>query len=298
MQAVRDTLASSATLVGRAAGRQTLPGLSANRSADPIGGKVTNHIDSQIEASDRRTSRELGHSVRAETLDALTSSLFGDVLRQLQSGKAGLTTSSVLSAATANAILRDLEADAGWTEEHWILKPGGDVAPASRDEFESVDPVRRFSHNDCLRKPAHTSWALRGFLSALVSDEARVALSSAFGQPVRFRSADMARYTCGHYLRRHSDDFESRRFGFVWFFSPDWQLGAGGELLIESEAGDALVVPPLMASVAALAFRPSCHHQVARVKSSLWARYSVATHFASDERDGDVDSKIDAQESC
>jgi len=113
-----------------------------------------------------------------------------------------------------------------------------------------------------------------------VSDEVRLALSGAFGQNIRFKSVDIARYAKDDYLRRHSDTFDDRRFGFVWFFSAGWSPGDGGELVIENEEGAALVVAPQQGNLAILTFRPGSFHQVAVIRSEHWTRYSIATHFA------------------
>lgn len=229
------------------------------------------------------TARQIGLRVRNEAISALTSAAISNALRSLSAGISGLAVENVLSPATANAVLRDLEGDTGWSEELWLLN-GTEVQPVSNLDFESAQPNARFSKNECLRKPAPHAWSLRGFLSAIVSNEVRESFSRAFGENVEFRSVDIARYRTGDYLRRHADNFEARRFGFVFFLSSGWLNGAGGELVIESPTGEAIVVYPLQGSIAILSFRQNCFHQVARISKSEWVRYSIAFHFSL--RDG------------
>ncbi len=223
-----------------------------------------------------------GLAVRASAIGALTGSAISETIRCLGSGVAGLSVPGILTNETADAILSDLNQETDWSEECWLLDENTDVHRVSIAEFEAAPPNFRFSRNDCLRKPSSHSHNLRGFLSALVSDETREFLSSAFGEKVKFRSADIARYRNGHYLRRHSDTFEDRRFGFVWYFCSGWEPGMGGELIIESPAGVATVVHPTQGSIGALAFRKDCYHQVAHVCTTNWVRLSIASHFCAD----------------
>lgn len=232
-------------------------------------------------ASPAGEGRRLGLAARAEALAALTGFKIVETVRTLGCGAAGLAVEDVLSPATTSVVLADLECDGGWSEECWVLEANGDVRPVPAAEFEVAPLDCRFSRSDCLRKPAGDAYGLRGLLSAIVSNEARESLSRAFGEEVRFRSADIARYRAGHYLRRHSDTFGERRFGIVWFLSPGWSCGNGGELVIEGPAGDATVVFPRQGAIGALAIRPNCFHLVSRIRATDWVRYSIATHFGA-----------------
>lgn len=245
--------------------------------------EVLPEADHPEDAADAANRRRLGLAVRADVIRALTSAKLSATLHALSCGVAGLAVGDVLSCEVASAVLADLERETGWSEECWILDENADVKPVMISDFETAPPTRRFSRNECLRKPAAHAYSLRGFLSAIVSNEVRAGLSSAFGENVRFRSADMARYRIGHYLRRHSDAFESRRFGIVWFFSPGWSPSMGGELVIESPAGEVTVITPTQRSIGVLAIRPDCFHQVARVCAVEWVRYSIASHFCADD---------------
>lgn len=234
-----------------------------------------NEYDNDFELEGR--SRGLG--VREEVLALLTGPIVAGVLQKLSQGAAIVNAEEVLTAQTCAWVLQDLCRDGGWRREFWRLDQHDDAQLVSQEGFDDVPADHRFSNNECLRVPARHSWCLRGLLSAVVSEEVRVSLSAAFGCNVRFRSADIARYTLGDYLRRHADTFENRRFGFVWFFSEGWQPGYGGELIVEGDDGAAKVIAPQKGMLVALAFRPSYFHKVAAVSSSRWARYSIATHF-------------------
>lgn len=244
---------------------------------------LSSRQDISADLPDENEDPSNGIAVRAEVISALTSIRISEALHSLSSGMAAIALENVISLDVANAVLGDLEQDQGWSEECWILTENANVSIVPVSDFEIVSPALRFSRNECLRKPKAQAWNLRGLLSAIISDEAREFLSEAFGERVKFRSADIARYHTGNYLRRHSDIFEHRRFGLVWFLSSGWSLGMGGELIVESPAGEATVIHPVQRTVGILAIRPDCFHQVARTSTSSWVRYSIATHFSADD---------------
>lgn len=234
-------------------------------------------------SDDPLVARKRGLEIRGATLDLLCGAALGQVLGDLALGASSGRLDRALNKAMTSSVLSDLEQDEGWKEEQWLLEPSGDVRPATPGEFAQASPAARFSRSECLRRPKPQAWALRGFLSALVSPEARQSLSRSYGRAVTFRSAEIARYRDGHYLRRHSDIFDGRLFGFVWFFNPDPPAGAGGELIIEAESGEATVVAPEEGSLAAINFQPNCFHHVARIRGSDWTRYVIASHYALSE---------------
>lgn len=246
--------------------------------ADPVNEAVpAAQTTDQSDAS----RREIGFEVRRQLLAGLSDGRVGEAIVRLSKGVSGIELDQILPDSVTRAIAADLRADQGWRMETWAFGGGSDVQAIDVNEFETMAPKARFSKNECLRKPAKDAYSLRGFLSGIVSSEASVLLSSAFGERVQFKSADVARYRRGDYLRRHCDTFDGRRFGLVWFFSDGWQSRDGGELVIEGPAGDSIVIRPRAGTVAALLFRSEYYHHVSAVRSSEWIRYSVATHFAA-----------------
>lgn len=230
----------------------------------------------------RMSGRDQAHLIRAQVLSFLRNE---SLLRAIESSHAtdfiGAKFERAVSPQAAMAIRRDITDDPTRRYEYWLLDSAQDVSAVSAEEFQAAAPDRRFSRNFCLRKPDRSAMALRGFLSAVVSAEARTILSKAYGQDLRFASADMAMYGQGDYLRRHADVFSNRRLGLVWFMNTDPPTGAGGELVIESASGAGLVVTPSEGSVALIPIRPDHSHLVASVRDGSWLRCSIATHYAA-----------------
>ncbi|MGH7881630.1 MAG: 2OG-Fe(II) oxygenase [Candidatus Dormibacteraceae bacterium] len=231
--------------------------------------------------SDR--SNPNGLRVRQQMIDFLTSDLLESSIRELRNScKPGLILKGALDPELVTLIRTDLLDDPGWKQEYWLLKGTDDVLLVDSPEFDSAPPHLRFSRNACLRKPAAMSFCLRGLLSGAVSTEGRTALSQAYGERLKFVSADIAKYAQGDYLRRHSDTFSNRRLGLVWFLGDTIPPQSGGELIVESLTGESLVVEPAGGSVAVFILRESYSHLVASVHSPTWTRYSVATHYSLD----------------
>jgi 2OG-Fe(II) oxygenase superfamily len=228
---------------------------------------------------DTTAPRDLGLLTREIVLTLVSGPALLGGIGTLSDAVAGFSLTSALDSRIVAAICSDLSTDPGWSEEHWILTPDGGVIHVENSTFLATAPVGRFSKSDCLRHPAVTSWSLRGFLSAVVSQTTKDALSRALGFPLDFASAEIARYRHGHYLRRHSDTFEDRCLGLVWFFNDSWQSGDGGELIVESQSGESICITPEPGTVASILIRPGNYHQVALVRSNKWVRYSVAVHY-------------------
>jgi len=226
------------------------------------------------------SSTSLGHAIRAEVLRALLQPAILHGLCRLSSREPAAVWDAVLPAEMTRSIQDDLASDKGWERECWTLNDEQQVQLVDPETFEGRPPQQRFSTNECLRHPSNSSFALRGYLSALISDEFSGALSRSFEQSLKFCSADIARYRHGDYLRRHCDDFGGRRVGLVWFFGPDWTQDAGGELFVEDEFGRGTVIPPIDGKLVGLSLGAGSFHQVAQITSKCWLRYSVATHFA------------------
>ncbi|TLF69214.1 2OG-Fe(II) oxygenase [Nocardia asteroides NBRC 15531] len=91
-------------------------------------------------------------------------------------------------------------------------------------------------------------------------------------------------YRAGHYLRRHSDTYEDRVFGLVFFISDSWQHRDGGQLVVEYPDGRVDVLDPEPATVVALPIAPGYWHMVAEVSDTDWVRHSVAAHFGVEPR--------------
>jgi Rps23 Pro-64 3,4-dihydroxylase Tpa1-like proline 4-hydroxylase len=155
------------------------------------------------------------------------------------------------------------------------------VKPCSAQEFTAAAPERRFSRSGCLRDIPQSALGIRAFISALKSPKVADAFSAAFGERASFRSADIAKYEADHYLRRHSDTFDDRRFGLVFFLSPGWAAGDGGEFVVEAPSGAALATQPEQGRLALLRINPGYHHSVCRIGSQSWVRYSIAVHFGT-----------------
>lgn len=228
----------------------------------------------------RKTNEEMGVSVRRLAIKGLTGASNLRHVKALADGDASSQSTLDIDQVSLDAVRNDLLAEQNWVLESWILDDCQNVSSVDESEFYRADPTKRFSTNYCLRKPSSTAFALRGFLSALISKEVQKGFSDAFGEPVEFKSVDIARYKNGHYLRRHADNFEDRRFGLVFFFNEGWLQGDGGELVVENECGQGISMPPKQGSVGYIAFRKDCYHQVMQLTGD-WERLSVAVHYRS-----------------
>lgn len=217
----------------------------------------------------------------------------GHIVRELVSSKvlaaisemgAGVGRAKLIGHLEPNdhgAIVDELADIANWSEEYWILDHDDSVVKVTEQEFNTTEPNLRFSHSDSLRRASEDATATKALMSAVRSDTVAQHFSEAFGRKVEFRSADVARYRSGHYLRRHADTYEDRVFGLLFFLSSGWSAGCGGELIAESPSGEVDVVPPLTGRIGVLPIRPNYWHLVSRVKSADWVRYSVAAHFST-----------------
>jgi Rps23 Pro-64 3,4-dihydroxylase Tpa1-like proline 4-hydroxylase len=151
----------------------------------------------------------------------------------------------------------------------------------SQEEFDAATPETRFSFNDCLRKLPKDAYPVRALISAMESGEVATALSEAYGSPIVLKGVDMARYTEGHYLRRHADTFDDRHFALIFFLSANWTPGSGGELVVEAPSGEARVAFPEQGHLALLRISPGFQHEVCQVRSHSWTRYVLSVHFGS-----------------
>lgn len=227
-------------------------------------------------------SRDVAIAFHSKTIDMLTAAPVTEALGQLRPGsEAPATSLPLMPADMTHPLVSELAALPTWATEHWLLTPDDNVKPCSAQEFTAAAPERRFSRSGCLRDIPQSALGIRAFISALKSPKVADAFSAAFGERVSFRSADIAKYEADHYLRRHSDTFDDRRFGLVFFLSPGWAAGDGGELVVEAPSGAALATQPEQGRVALLRINPGYHHSVCRICSQSWVRYSIAVHFGT-----------------
>lgn len=225
-------------------------------------------------------TREEALAVRQDVINTLTRSAVRSIVADFGSAAYGVAAvAGELDERTTSTLCREFDAVDGWSSETWSIAADGAVSLVSEEEFQVAPATERFSFSDCLRRIPDDALAVRGLLSGLKSDPVTTTLSEALGEQVRFASADVARYREGHYLRRHADTYEERRFGFVFFVSDGWRPGAGGELIVEGPHGDSYVFGPVAGRIAALRIAPGYQHQVARIQDEAWCRYSVAAHF-------------------
>ncbi|MCG0996257.1 MULTISPECIES: 2OG-Fe(II) oxygenase family protein [Acetobacteraceae] len=218
-------------------------------------------------------------NVYLQVKEFLCGTSIREALLEIRDGEPVVQIMHALPDATAIEIFRELALEEAWQEEFWIFTNRHEAELVSREKFELAHGPERMSRNACLRKPSTEMKTFRALLAAIVSQEVSTAFSDISGETVSFKTADMARYEHQHYLSRHQDLFDDRRFALIWFFAPDWQDGCGGELIVEAETGSAKVVRPHFGSVAVLAIKEGCYHQVAAVASQVWRRFSVAVHF-------------------
>jgi len=169
--------------------------------------------------------------------------------------------------------------DLNWETERWRLDEVGGVHLVTEAQFLALPQRERFSWSDSLRKPSPDAFALRGLLSALRTDAVLQRFGTVHGSPVQYRTADIARYRPGHYLRRHDDLYDGRVFGLVFFLHDAWPACAGTRLVAEKPDGRCAVVEPLPGTVAVMRLAGEHHHQVEPNHSEGWDRYSLAVHF-------------------
>lgn len=224
--------------------------------------------------------REAGHRVRESMLCYLKSDAVVAAIEDAVNGMHVRLLPKFLEDQWLHGLEHDLHIDPGWGREHWVLREDQSVAAVTEAEFQVAIGPARFSKNDCLRKPDPASYAVRGFLSAITDRTVAECWSTHLRTKLKFRSVDIAKYGEGDYLRRHSDTFEDRLFGIVWFIGQGWRPGSGGELLVENDKGESDVIQPISGAAAVLSFKADYYHQVAANRSANWRRLAMATHFA------------------
>ncbi|MFJ5144453.1 2OG-Fe(II) oxygenase [Curtobacterium sp. NPDC088465] len=230
----------------------------------------------------RGPRREAGLAIRDEAIAFLSSDTFVRSLEEVLRGDSLARTVALRSSFDWQAVLQDMRSDPKWAEERWRLDAGGDVEIVSGSRFDALPAAERFSWSDSLRKPAPDAYALRGLLSALHSDTVLRRFSQADGRRLQYRSADIARYRPGHYLRRHDDLYDGRVFGLVFFLHDHWPDGAGTHLVAEKPDGRCAVVEPRPGTVAMMRLAGEHFHQVEPNTSTDWTRYSIAVHFGEE----------------
>lgn len=224
---------------------------------------------------------ELGMSIREETIKYFCSTQFLNVLHAVVNENELAKVIHLPASIDISAIRADLETQTAWEEEFWTIDNDGDVSKVAAGAFFSSSPHQRFSRSDCLRRPTKNAFAIRGLISGLRSPEVSEAFTGTcgIGPQVMFKSADIARYRHGHYLRRHDDRHDGRKFGIIFFLHADWKKEFGTRLLAEKPDGRCTVVDPVPNSIAVMRLADNHYHQVEPNFSITWSRYSLAIHF-------------------
>jgi len=208
--------------------------------------------------------------------------VMGTALEKLLSSEGSLAV--VVEHALPPDMLRDLYEELcsskQWFQELWVLDEREEAHKVSFEEFAASN--RKFSNNDSIHESRRTSlFVLTSFQEALASEELASEISSWFEAEMRFISLDVARYGPGTSLAQHADLFGGRVLGAVFFISPGWSVGCGGELFIWDAAGQCRKIPPIQGSVALFPIHPMYSHAVAEVRE--WERISLAAHFGIPE---------------
>ncbi|PCN47432.1 hypothetical protein Csp2054_12265 [Curtobacterium sp. 'Ferrero'] len=220
-----------------------------------------------------------GHRVLSGATDFFSGELFCAALRAVLRDDAVAQVVELPEAVGVASVLDDMQSDVGWEEEGWTIDEDGEVAFVDPSRFRDLPPARRFSLSDTLRKPQRDAFALRGLLAALHQQPVLAAMGVIAGESIEFRTADIARYRPGHYLRRHDDVYDGRLFGLVFFLHASWPDGAGTRLIAEKPDGRCGVVEPRPGTVAVMRLAGHHFHQVEANHSGDWDRYSIAVHF-------------------
>ncbi|MEV8215243.1 2OG-Fe(II) oxygenase family protein [Leifsonia sp. NPDC077715] len=235
-----------------------------------------------------KSAIEAGLGIRAETIRFFSSKDFLDRLEAVLAGEPLADVIELPGALRARDVLSDMAQDQNWAEEHWTISDEGTVELVDQRRFERAEPRHRFSVSDTLRRPSADAYALRGLLSGLHSPVVLDAFSAVAGtRGAGYKSADIARYRPGHYLRRHDDLYDGRLFGLVFFVHEGWKPEYGTHLIAEKPDGRCQVVPPKAASVAMMRLAGGHFHQVQPNLSAEWHRYSLAVHFGVGASDGE-----------
>lgn len=236
-----------------------------------------------MSVTDTSIYREIGLQMRREAIVYFTSNPFLEQLEEILATDSLARSLTLPASLLCERVLADMATDHGWAEEFWTIDDSAAVHLVSDEEFFEVAGIRRFSRSDTLRRPRPDAYALRGFLSGLHSPEVSAAFSSvAHLDGVRYKSADIARYRPGHYLRRHDDVYDGRIFGLVFFPHDNWDPRWGTHLIAEKPDGRCAVVEPVPGSVAVMRLAGGHFHQVQPNNSDSWDRYSIAVHFGVD----------------
>ncbi|WP_241604062.1 2OG-Fe(II) oxygenase [Rosenbergiella nectarea] len=221
--------------------------------------------------------------LKTKVINSTAEFIYSSELRlafdKIKSGVAAVPLNSILPSEIVSEIRKNLIQESEWKREFWSLDDDKNVGLVSEDSFLNSPEDRKFSNNESLRKISESSAALIGFLSVMRSKKVEEYFTEIYGENINFCTADIARYTKGQYLRRHSDLFQNRKFGIVSFFNEEWIEGNGNEFIIEGIGGDSYVIPPKPGTAVLLNISPGYQHQVAMSLSSNWARYSVANHY-------------------
>lgn len=227
-------------------------------------------------------ARAAGLNIYEETISHFTHPSFLEQLQNVVQGNSLAQVASLPEQMTANLIYRDMVSDPNWLEEFWVLNSDESVSRVDDNQFHERAEIARFSHSDTLRSPSRSAFALRGFLAGLKSQQVSEAFSQTLHNcgPVNYKTADIARYRPGHYLRRHDDLYDGRIFGLVFFFHDLWEATYGARLIAEKPDGRSVVVSPQPGTYALMRLAHGHFHQVEVNTSPAWDRYSVAVHFS------------------
>jgi hypothetical protein len=208
--------------------------------------------------------------------------IMGTALEKLLSSEGSLAV--VVEQALPPDVLRDLYEELcsskQWFQELWVLDEQEEAHKVGPEEFFASN--RKFSNHDSIHESRRAILpVLTSFQEALASEELVSEVSSWFDAQMRFISLDVARYSPGTWLAQHADLFGGRVLGAVFFISPGWSVGCGGELFIWNTTGQCREIQPIQGSVALFPIHPLYSHAVTKVWE--WERVSLAAHFGIPE---------------
>ncbi|MEV6399862.1 2OG-Fe(II) oxygenase [Streptomyces sp. NPDC051907] len=221
-------------------------------------------------------------ALRSELIEFFTRRSFDDALTSVRRSKSGCVLGAPkLPGDIGRGLLDELTGTPEWVSERWLRLRNGTTVKVPHARFIRSAASTRLASNDCIYHIPADHVHLRAFFSAVRSEDVLSHFSSAYGDPLQCQSFDVARLRHGQYLRRHSDDHEGRRFGLVFFLSPGWGEGRGGELVVEAPSGQCIAVAPKQWRIALIRISEGYQHNVCVIRSKSWVRYSIAAQFAA-----------------
>jgi hypothetical protein len=188
--------------------------------------------------------------------------------------------SHVLPAEVATEVAHGLSGAANWHEECFLEDVLGGIRRAEKTEFDTAPRRARLATWEKLHVGSRNLPYLTELLDHLRAPDTVNAYQELGLAGVTSPRIKIMRYRPGDFFARHSDGDMSMAL-LLYFTSPEWKHGDGGELCYEDEEGRLSIFPPIFNSAIAFPYHGRTTHWVNPVQPTAGLRYTISVDYAA-----------------